>query len=29
MSDIEKHDVQVRRCQVANPAPLYVALLSL
>ncbi|KAH9986384.1 GPR1/FUN34/yaaH family-domain-containing protein [Russula vinacea] len=22
MSDIEKHDVQVRRCQVANPAPL-------
>ena len=28
MSDIEKHESQQRRCQVGNPAPLYVALAS-
>lgn len=28
MSDIEKHEIPQRRCQVGNPAPLYVSLVS-
>ena len=28
MSDIEKHEIPQRRCQVGNPAPLYVSMVS-